>query len=193
MSLDLVTGASGFIGRHLVRRLISQGCRVRVLCRSGSVARLGPETRGVAEIVEGDLRDDEAVRRATRGVRRVFHCAGHVSDWGSEEQYAVNVVGTQRMLDAACEQGVGRFVHMSSIAVFGVPAPPSFDDVCPEFRDLRCLSAPICAHDRTRGCAVCRCEEWRQLGPPGYPQPGPGTPDRPASEPPAPWTPKGTP
>ena len=131
MSLDLVTGASGFIGRHLVRRLISQGCRVRVLCRSGSVARLGPETRGVAEIVEGDLRDDEAVRRATRGVRRVFHCAGHVSDWGSEEQYAVNVVGTQRMLDAACEQGVGRFVHMSSIAVFGVPAPPSFDDASP--------------------------------------------------------------
>jgi len=132
MSLDLVTGATGFIGRHLARRLLSQGCRVRVLCRRESVGKLGPETLGRADIAEGDLRDEEAVRRALRGVRRVFHCAGHVSDWGSEEQYvAVNVTGTQRMLDSACHEDIARFVHLSSIAVFGVPSPPSFDDDSP--------------------------------------------------------------
>jgi hypothetical protein len=63
--------------------------------------------------------------------------------------------------------------------------------VCPEYRDLRCASTPVCTLDQARGCDVCRCEEWRQLGPPGYPPPGPGTPDRPAADPPAPWTPQG--
>ena len=66
------------------------------------------------------------------------------------------------------------------------------ENACPEYRDLRCASAPVCTPDRARGCEVCRCEEWRQLGPPGYAPPGPGTPDRPATEPPAPWTPQGT-
>jgi nucleoside-diphosphate-sugar epimerase len=132
MSLDLVTGATGFVGRHLARRLLSQGRHVRVLCRAQSVGKLSPETRERAEIGFGDLRDDEGVRRAMRGVRRVFHCAAHVSDWGSAERYfAVNVTGTERMLDAACREGVDRFVHLSSIAVFGVPSPPSFDDASP--------------------------------------------------------------
>ena len=86
----------------------------------------------MAEITEGDLRDDGAVRRAMRGVGRVFHCAAHVSDWGTEEQYvSVNVTGTERMLAAACQEGIERFVHLSSIAVFGVPSPPFFDDGSP--------------------------------------------------------------
>ncbi|HTP25634.1 MAG TPA: NAD-dependent epimerase/dehydratase family protein [Anaeromyxobacteraceae bacterium] len=132
MRLALVTGASGFIGRHLGRRLLSEGRSVRVLCRATSLERLDPELHGGAEIVEGDLRDGDAAPRAMRGVNQVFHCAGHVSDWGAEEQYvSVNVGGTQRLLDAACAEGVERFVHLSSIAVFGVPSPPSFDDDSP--------------------------------------------------------------
>ncbi len=129
---DLVTGATGFIGRHLARRLLAEGRAVRVLCRPESLHKLDPATRGAAEIAPGDLRDDASVCRAMRGVGRVFHCAGHVSDWGSEERYvAVNVTGTERMLAAACEEHVDRFVHLSSIAVFGVPSPPCFDDSSP--------------------------------------------------------------
>lgn len=132
MTADLVTGATGFIGRHLARRLLARGRRVRVLCRAGSVEKLDRDVREQAEIAVGDLRDGAGVREALRGASRVYHCAGHVSDWGSEEQYAVvNVGGTERMLDAAADEGVERFVHLSSIAVFGVPSPPVFDDASP--------------------------------------------------------------
>jgi nucleoside-diphosphate-sugar epimerase len=139
MKPDLVTGASGFIGRHLARRLLSQGRDVRVLCRPDSASKLDRETRARAQIAEGDLRDGESVRRAMRGVGRVFHCAGHVSDWGTEEEFtAVNVTGTERLLEAACGEEIDRFVHLSSISVFGVPSPARFADDSPygEGRDL---------------------------------------------------------
>lgn len=130
--LDLVTGATGFIGRHLVRRLLSQGRRVRLLCRAASVSRLDPGARAGAEVALGDLRDGDAAARAVRGAARVFHCAGHVSDWGTEAQFvAVNVGGTERLLAACRGEPLRRFVHLSSIAVFGVPSPPSFDDDSP--------------------------------------------------------------
>ena len=129
---DLVTGASGFIGRHLARRLVADGRGVRLLCRPASVARLDPDTRRRAEIAEGDLRDAASIARAMRGAGRVFHCAGHVSDWGTEEAFTeVNVAGTERLLEAARGEQVERFVHLSSIAVFGVPSPPEFDDDSP--------------------------------------------------------------
>jgi nucleoside-diphosphate-sugar epimerase len=60
-----------------------------------------------------------------KGVSRVFHCAGHVLDWGSARDFEdTNVRGTAWLLDAAATAGVERFVHFSSIAVFGTPSPP---------------------------------------------------------------------
>jgi nucleoside-diphosphate-sugar epimerase len=73
----LVTGASGFIGRHLVRALIAQGIPVRALVRRESPRGLWPEEAGV-EIVVGDLLDGSVARCATAGVRRVFHLAGRL-------------------------------------------------------------------------------------------------------------------
>jgi nucleoside-diphosphate-sugar epimerase len=129
---DLVTGATGFIGRHLVRRLVLQGRAVRALCLPGTADALDPVTRGLIEIREGDVRDDGSVRGAMRGVGRVFHCAGHVSDWGREEDFvALNVTAVERVLGAAADEKVRRCVHLSSIAVFGVPAPATFDDATP--------------------------------------------------------------
>ncbi|BDG07302.1 NAD-dependent epimerase/dehydratase family protein [Anaeromyxobacter paludicola] len=132
MSVDLVTGATGFIGRHLARRLLAAGREVRLLCRPASASRLDPETRALAEVAPGDLRDEASLRAATRGVSRVFHCAGQVSDWGPEALFReVNVAGTERLLAAAAAERVARFVHLSSIAVFGLPSPPEFDDDSP--------------------------------------------------------------
>lgn len=146
--MDLVTGATGFIGRHLAARLLREGRRVRVLCRDA--ARVDPEisrsgagpgfrggedegaraAAGAAEIVVGDLNDRESLVRAAAGVERVFHCAGQVADWGRAEDFeAANVRGTQWLLGAS--RGVRRFIHLSSIAVFGVPSPPYFDDSSP--------------------------------------------------------------
>lgn len=129
---DLVTGGTGFIGQYLVRRLLAAGRQVRVLCRSGSEAKLSPEVRDRAELFRGDLRDRASLQEAAQGVARVFHCAGHVLDWGTPEQFrGTNVEGTRWLLEASHASGVKRFVHLSSIAAFGTPAPPYFDDSSP--------------------------------------------------------------
>ena len=143
MTPDLITGATGFIGRHLARRLIEQGRPLRLLCRRGSEAKLPEEVRANVEIVHVDLaalsRADERERlnHSVRGISRVFHCAGHVSDWGSERQFhGLNVEATRALLDACAQDDSGapaiqRFVHLSSIAAFGTPSPPYFDDETP--------------------------------------------------------------
>src|SRR5256885_12106388 len=110
--MNLVTGATGFIGRHVARRLVREGRPVRVLCRPGSEGRLPSEIVGAAEIAIGDLRDRESLLRACAGTARVFHCAGHVSDWGSQETFfAMNVQGTRWLLEAARVAGVQRVVQ----------------------------------------------------------------------------------
>lgn len=130
--LDLVTGATGFIGRHLGLRLLREGRRARVLCRAGSESKLGSELGQKAEIAYGDLRDRESLRAAVKGASRVFHCAGQVSDWGSAEDFhLLNVEATRWLAEAAAESAVKRFVHFSSIAAFGTPSPAFFDDWTP--------------------------------------------------------------
>ena len=127
--MNLVTGATGFIGRHLAKRLVREGKPVRVLCRKGSEGKLPKELARRVDVRQGDLRDRESLAAAMRGATRVFHCAAHVSDWGSDESFfAANVQGTRWLLEGAREARVGRFVHLSSIAAFGTPAPESFDD-----------------------------------------------------------------
>ena len=133
MSADLVTGATGFIGRHLAQRLVQDGVKngrkVRVFCRRGSAEKLPGELLEQVDVAFGDLRDRDSIDAAVSGVSRIFHCAGHVSDWGSVDRFhAANVQGTEWFLEAAARERVSRFVHLSSIAVFGVPAPAYFDD-----------------------------------------------------------------
>lgn len=105
---------------------------MRVLCRAGSEDKLPHDVATGAGIAFGDLRDPLSLRAATAGVARVFHCAGHVLDWGTETEFVdMNVRGTRWLLEAARDAGVERFVHFSSIAVFGTPSPPRFDDDSP--------------------------------------------------------------
>jgi nucleoside-diphosphate-sugar epimerase len=132
MRTDLVTGATGFIGRHLAARLVREGRKVRLLCRAESVSKLAPDLASQVEVTLGDLRDARSLAQAVDGVARVFHCAGQVSDWGAERDFVDgNVRGTAWLLEQAEKAGASRFVHMSSIAVFGTPSPPYFDDDSP--------------------------------------------------------------
>ena len=131
-TLDLVTGATGFIGGHLAERLLGEGRQVRVLCRPGSERKLPPALAARAQLASGDLRDAASLTRAVAGVSRVFHCAAQVSDWGTLADFeANNVQGTRALYRAALAAGVTRAVHFSSIAVFGTPSPPYFDDATP--------------------------------------------------------------
>jgi nucleoside-diphosphate-sugar epimerase len=117
----LVTGASGFIGSRLARRLSAEGYSVRCLVREGSdVSALG----GLAvETVRGTLDDAASLRQAASGCGEIVHCAAMVSDWGTvEEIRAANVRGTRHVLDAAAAAGVRRLVHISTTDVYGHPA-----------------------------------------------------------------------
>jgi dihydroflavonol-4-reductase len=117
----LVTGASGFVGSHVARQLVSAGQSVRVLVRRGSnLAALG----GLhVECFEGDLRDTSSLERAMLGVRRVYHVAADYRLWTPrpEEIYETNVEGTRRLLAAAKNAGVERIVYTSTVATIAVP------------------------------------------------------------------------
>ena len=122
----LVTGASGHLGANLVRRLLDEGTRVRVLARPevGNAALAGLDV----ETVWGDLRDLDATRAAVRGCPRVYHCAAKVSTGTGQvaEIHGCNVVGTRHLLRAALEAGVERVVVTGSFSAVGhVPGRPS--------------------------------------------------------------------
>jgi NADH dehydrogenase len=107
----LVTGASGFIGQPLVRRLLEHGHTVRALIRRPP----GSNTPGL-EVVAGDMTDHASLDRACEGMEAIVHlaCATGVADPGVVR--AVNVEGTRVLLEAAKRHGVRRFVFISTIS-----------------------------------------------------------------------------
>src|SRR5437667_10715422 len=142
MSTVLVTGGAGFIGSHLVERLLEGGAAVRILdnlstgslrnlqgvvdrLRSQGDSREGVKRGGQLEVVIGDVRDRELVRTATRHVDAIFHLAALPSTApglvSAGELETVNVQGTLNVLQAAVAEGVGRLVFASSASVYGTP------------------------------------------------------------------------
>ncbi|HZU97930.1 MAG TPA: NAD-dependent epimerase/dehydratase family protein [Planctomycetota bacterium] len=118
----LVTGATGFVGINLVRRLVAKGEKVRIFARPSPMPRKGLEGLDV-EQAAGDVTDAESVAAAMKGVRRVYHVAGLTSQgpWNSVRRRlkAVNVGGTDNVCEAARKEGVERLVHCSSVAAIG--------------------------------------------------------------------------
>jgi len=116
--LILVTGATGFVGSHVVERCHEQQIPVRAIVRTGSDVSLLSEW-GI-ELIEGDLTDVAAVERAVRGATVLVHCAAKVGDWGPVDPYReVNVRSLEKLLFAAEATGtLRRFVHVSSLGVY---------------------------------------------------------------------------
>lgn len=112
--LNLVTGGSGFIGRHLVDALLARGERVRVL----DLRPIDPLPAGV-ELATGSITDAAHVARAMAGCERVFHLAANPNLWAPDPRSfdAVNHQGTRRMLDAAQKAGIARFVYTSTESI----------------------------------------------------------------------------
>jgi dihydroflavonol-4-reductase len=119
----LVTGATGFLGWHIARRLVERGERVRLLVRDAvrSVAALR-DLPG-AEVARGDLRDADSVGRAVAGCGIVYHAAADYRLWAPqpEEMYRSNVEGTRHVLEAARRSGVERCIYTSTVGCIGIP------------------------------------------------------------------------
>lgn len=121
MPTVLVTGATGLLGSHVTRKLVERGDRVRVTVRERS--RLDNLHGLEVERVTCDVLDRRAVRRALKGVDRVFHVAGRTSLRAPRDTlFQINVGGTKVVLEEALRAGVERVVHTSSVAAVG-PAP----------------------------------------------------------------------
>ncbi len=155
----LITGASGFVGAAVLRRLVLEGVPVRVLARPGADDAAWKDLPDI-EVVEGDLCDPASLERAVLGCRWVFHVAADYRLWvpDPEIMYRANVDGSETLLRAALVAGVERIVYTSSVAVLGLRSdgqpsteetPSSIDDMIGHYKRSKFL-----AEERVR--VLCR-------------------------------------
>ncbi len=126
----LVTGASGFLGGHVVRRLSSDGVPVRATTR----LMLRAQPLPMVEWIQCDVGKEQELRRALAGVETVFHCAALAGPPGSVADYEeANVKGTVRLARLAAQTGVKTFVYISSLSVYAAPKghTPYLDETGP--------------------------------------------------------------
>ena len=141
MSKVLVTGAGGFIGSHLVERLVAEGRHVRAFVEYDSrgswgwLDDVGADTRDAIEVIAGDIRDSHAVRQAMTGCDTVFHLAALIGipcSYLAPESYVdTNVTGTLNIVQAATDLGVERIVHTSTSGVYGTAQYVPIDEAHP--------------------------------------------------------------
>lgn len=126
-----LTGASGYTGARLLERLLARGDSVRALVREGSITP-GLKSSG-AEIVPGLLGSTEDAERLVQGCDAVLHVAAVYRTAGHPDSYyrEVNVEGTRKLLEAAAQAGVRRFVHTSTVGVHGDVKHPPADEGAP--------------------------------------------------------------
>jgi len=130
----LVTGAGGFIGSHLVEKLLNLKTEVTCFVRYNSLSAWGFldtfENRNELNIVAADLKDSDAVRKAVKGQDLVFHLGASISIPHSydfpREHLQTNIMGTFNVLSASREFKVGKIVHVSSSEVYGTPKNCSY-------------------------------------------------------------------
>lgn len=117
-----VTGGTGFVGSYLLRLLLARGyTRIRALRRpSSSLDLLGTAAEQI-EWIEGDILNYEDIEAAFEGVDQVYHCAAKISfdSRDTRQMFKVNVEGTANVVNAALYRGIGKLVHVSSIAAIG--------------------------------------------------------------------------
>lgn len=120
MSLEgktaLVTGATGFLGSALTRRLAAEGVQVRAMARAAEKAMFLRNVENV-KIAKGDVTDAERMLKLAQGCNYVFHVAVSYGNW--EQQHAVNVEGTRNVMQAAAEAKADHFLFVSTIAAYG--------------------------------------------------------------------------
>jgi dihydroflavonol-4-reductase len=174
MRRSLVTGGTGFVGANLVRELLADGDRVRVLARAGGDRRA---LEGCdVEIVEGDLLDPASVRRAAAGMERVYHVAADYRLWAPDPSalFRANVDGTRHVLEAAVQAGASRIVYTSTVGVLGIPkdgrpgdetTPVSLADMVGPYKASKFVAEEVARELAARGAPVVIVNPSAPIGP----------------------------
>lgn len=137
----VITGASGFIGRHLLQDIDTSLFDIRLITRDVKKKINGiPEG---TEIVEADLCNIDSLQKAFSGIDIVINCAAEVRNVSQLER--TNILGTKNLIQAAIDNGVSKIVHLSSVGVVGAQYSASFFNV-----DEQAICAPKNEYERTK-------------------------------------------
>lgn len=162
MSKALITGASGFIGRHVVPHLIEKGYDIRCLVRPTSDRSF---LRGYsAELIDGDVMDFESLHRAVDSVELVFHLAGVAQVVSNHRFFELHTQGTANVARACLQQpNPPRLVHVSSLAAMGpardkkpIPETAFARPVSPYGRSKHLAEKELCGHAESLPCTIVR-------------------------------------
>ena len=170
----IVTGATGFIGSAVARRLVAEGVALRALVRPDC------DRRNIAgldvELVEGDLNDNASLARACQGCDALFHVAADYRLWARRpsEIYQTNVEGTRAILKAAAEAGMSRVVYTSSVATLeppgdGVPGDEStratLSEIVGHYKRSKFMAEEVVREFERDGLAVVTVNPSAPVGP----------------------------
>lgn len=149
----VITGGSGFFGSNLARFLMNKGEQVRIF----DIQDPEPDVARKAEFVRGDITNYEDVKNAFEGASAVYHTVALVPISRAGNLFEkVNVGGTRNALEATVEQGIKKFVHISTSAVYGIPK----DVPCTEKTKLQ----PLGHYGHAKFRAEVLCKEYREKG-----------------------------
>jgi dihydroflavonol-4-reductase len=137
----LLTGASGFIGSAVARKLVQSGFVVRALVRSSSKLSHLSDLR--LDFAVGDLRNADSLQTAMTGVRWLFHVAADYRLWAPDpdEMFRTNVEGTRALMEAATRAGVERIVYTSSVATIKTSPTGEIGDETKPLREAQAIGA----------------------------------------------------
>lgn len=171
----LVTGATGFVGAAVTRKLLAGGYEVRTMLRANS------DRRNLAnldvELSVADLQDPASLVKAVRGTQILFHVAADYRLWVPDQKamYETNVEGTRRLMRAAMDAGVERIVYTSSVATLGIPAdnqpgreetPTSIDNMIGPYKRSKFMAEEVVRHmANTEQCPVVIVNPSTPMGP----------------------------
>ncbi|MBU0671738.1 MAG: NAD-dependent epimerase/dehydratase family protein, partial [Candidatus Margulisbacteria bacterium] len=152
----VITGGAGFLGINLIRYLLRNNYSDIV---SFDLAEFDYPEKSKIKIVKGDIRDRSAVAAVMAGANLVIHTAAALPLYKKKDIYSTDVEGTRNLLEAAHQNRVARFVHISSTAVYGIPDHhPLYEDdklvgVGP-YGEAKILAENVCLEYRQKGMCV---------------------------------------
>lgn len=152
----LITGGAGFLGINLIRYLLGKNHEVASLDIADFTYK---DVIGEVKVIKGDIRDKEIVDEAVRGMDIVVHTAAALPLYNSEEIYSTDITGTRNLLEAGGKNGISRFIHISSTAVYGIPDhhPIYEDDMLDgvgDYGKAKIEAEEVCLEFREKGMCV---------------------------------------